>query len=327
MLKSSRIFYVEYPDVSGLALSASVMNRGVQIGTVRDIYFKETDANLMVVELDIESDLAIPKNAFANIASGGLLEGSIIDVKFNQYCKGNNCAVDGDYLQGVKIGMVEGMLGAPPQDYLDLIKDGAGGIFDTLELQIKDPNNNTTLAVTLRELQATTENLSAMTKKLDNILGQSSNDLVGIFDDLDAISGNLKDGNAKITEILDNTAQMTRKFKEVDLDGTMNQLNGTMKKVDGTLAGADKALTKVQGSLSTVDKAVVNLDGMITKIKDSDGSLNRLITDDQLVKDLEDTLKSVKDLSEDLKAHPYNYIPLKSRRKVEKNRAKEANGG
>jgi phospholipid/cholesterol/gamma-HCH transport system substrate-binding protein len=49
-----------------------------------------------------------------------------------------------------------------------------------------------------------------------------------------------------------------------------------------------------------------------------EGSLGKLIKEDELVTGIQDLSKHLDSLLSDLQARPYRYIPLKSRKKTEK---------
>ncbi len=325
LLTSSKIIKVEYASVSGLERSASVYSSGVRIGLVRDIYFDEVDPKKVMVELDLEGGFKLPKDAVAAIKSGGLMSGNIIDLEFARYCDGANCAVSGDVIAGRTVGMIEGMLGAKPESYIEDAKEAAASLMDTLNAQVKDENNDAVLAKTLRDLSATTENLRGITHKVNGLL--SGDEMKNMMASLESLTGNLENNNAKINQIMDNAAQLTANLNKVDLEGAVNQAKGTLGKVDGAVVSADEMIGDLKNTLSTVDTSLKEVNGILGKIKSGEGSIGKLLNDDKLVKDLEETLLSVDELATELKEKPYNIIPFKRRKKVLKNREKDKEEG
>ena len=53
---------------------------------------------------------------------------------------------------------------------------------------------------------------------------------------MEALTNNLEQSNGKITQILDNAATLTGNLSKMDLNKTLNKVDGTLSKVDGTLS-------------------------------------------------------------------------------------------
>lgn len=323
LFSSSKVYKVEYNDITGLTKSAPVFLRGYRVGLVSDLYLNPDNPKTVIAELDIDDDLMIPKDTKAALASGGLMSGQVVILEFESFCSGADCAQEGDMLTGRKVGMVESLLGVDPSTYVDQIKEDFPGMLDTINGRIADPSNDALLAKTMRDVQQTTENLKLLTSKLDVLIGQSSGQFGNILDDMESLTGNLQQSNGKISEILDNTAALTGKLSTIDVNSTLGKVDGTLSKVDGTLGQADDALSQIKSSLATADKALNDVNTLVTKINNGEGTIGYLLADDKLAKDVEATLKKVGELSQNLDEKPYEYIPFKSRRKVLKYRRKD----
>lgn len=59
-------------SVSGLNPEASVRYRGVNVGKVEGIYFSEMDAHNIVVQIVVSTDVSLPHNIYAQLASQGI---------------------------------------------------------------------------------------------------------------------------------------------------------------------------------------------------------------------------------------------------------------
>ncbi len=327
LFHSSKTYKVEYSDVTGLAKSAPVFFRGYRVGLVRDLYLNPDNPKTVVAELDVDNDLLVPKGSRAALASGGLMSGQVIILEFESFCSGGDCAQDGDFLTGRKVGMVESMLGVDPSTYVDQVREDFPGMLDTMNARIADPRNEAILAKTMRDVQQTTENLRMLTGKLDQLLGASTGKFNNILNDMESLTGNLEQSNGKITEILDNTAQLTGKLSNTDINGTVKKVDGTLSKVDGTLGEAESALIQIKSSLATADQALKDVNELVTKINNGEGTIGYLLADDQLAKDVESTLQKVGELSQNLDEKPYLYVPFKSRRKFFKYKKKDEKDG
>ena len=69
MFKPSSYFYVKFKNVNGLAKSSPVFADGVRVGIVRDIYYDYNQAENVVVEVELDTELRIPKGSSAELTS------------------------------------------------------------------------------------------------------------------------------------------------------------------------------------------------------------------------------------------------------------------
>lgn len=324
LFSSSKIYKVEYKDITGLTKSAPVFLRGYQVGIVSNLYLNPENPSTVIAEIDIDDDLMIPKDTKAALASGGLMSGQIVVLEFESFCEGANCAQEGDFLKGRKVGMVESLLGVDPSTYVDQIKDDFPGMLDSINGRMADPSNDAIMATTMRDLQQTMANLNMLTRKLDVLLGASAGKFDNILTDMEALTNNLEQSNGKITQILDNAATLTGNLSKMDLNKTLSKVDGTLTKVDGTLTSADGALQQVTGTLSTADKALQDVNKLVTQLNNGEGTIGYLLTDDKLAKDVEKTLSELNKLVKNIDEKPYEYFPFKSKKKVEKYRRQDA---
>ncbi len=327
LFSDTKIYKVVYNDVSGLTKSAPVLLSGYKVGMVNDIYLNPDNPKTVIAELDINGDVMVPKETKASLASGGLMEGMVVILESEGFCSGPDCLAEGSFLKGRKVGMVESMLGIDLDEYLDQAKGDLDGMMGDLNKRVADPNNDALAAVTLRNIQETTENLKQLTQKLDVLIGSSVGKFDAILNNMESLTGNLEKDNQKITGILDNAVTLTQNLKSLDLQKTVSGVDGTLGKVNGTLNGADDALLQLKTSLVSADEAIKDVNKLIVDLKEGEGTISTLLNDDKLVKDLESTLQTFNELGRDFDEKPYNFMPFKSRKRVLKNRKKDAEEG
>ena len=68
MFKPSSYFYVKFHNVNGLTKSSPVFADGFRVGIVRDLYYDYTQPGKVVAEIDVNTDLRIPKGSTAELA-------------------------------------------------------------------------------------------------------------------------------------------------------------------------------------------------------------------------------------------------------------------
>ncbi len=327
LFSDTKIYKVQYNDVSGLSKSADVLLSGYKVGMVSELYLNPENPKTIIAELDINGDVNLPKGTKAVLASGGLMEGMVVVLKSEGFCTGADCLQEGDSMEGRKLGIIESTLGINLDDYMGQAKTDMDSMMDDLNKRIADPNNDALAATTLRNIQETTENLKTLTNKLDVLMGSAVGKFDKILNNMESLTSNIEKDNQKITGILDNALTLTGNLKQLDLQKTVGGVDGTLDKVNGTLTGADAALSQLKTSLASADTALNDVNEILAKLKNGEGTIGYLLEDDKLVKDLESTLATFNKLGKDFDEKPYNFMPFKSRKRVMKNRKKDAEEG
>ena len=69
MLKASSYYYVEYTDINGLAISSPVFASGYKIGLVRDIQYNHANPGHVVVEVELDKEMNIPKGSTGELVT------------------------------------------------------------------------------------------------------------------------------------------------------------------------------------------------------------------------------------------------------------------
>lgn len=309
LLSSSRFFYVEYKDVSGLSESAPVRVNGMHIGIVSNLSFKPDDMNVIVAELEINNrQIRIPKSTVAKVVSDGVMGGRFIELEFKGNCGGPDCAQSGDYFQGSTLGFFESLTGLGKQDLetsFVQLKSVGNDLLDTLQ----SPNSEVGKA--LEQFNIVLDNLKKSTTRFDRLLAASSGDLQSSFSDLSAMSRSLKANTQNFEDIIHSTKSLMKEASSLDLDKTVSKTNYTIDQ-----AGA--AAQKLQSSLDSLDGAIVEIKSFVETLNNSNGTLGKLISEDTLYQNITKSLEQVAKLSKDIEEHPYRYIPFKSKRKVDK---------
>ena len=275
IFNSTTKVYAVFSKLGSLAKANEVKINGLTVGTVYDM--EETDKNVsgIKVTISLTRDVNIPSNSVAYITAplGGLGSSSIIIEKGDAttYLK------DGDVLQ---TRIDEGLFGGLSAE----VSPTLSKIRNSLDSLNRVFGNINTLfdAGAKRNLQHTIANLDMATSSLNKMLDPQTSALASTLNNVNAITGNLKNHNDSITAIVANTKQFTDKLSKLDLQQTMDTLQSAMTQLKAT----------------------------ITKISSKDGSLGALINDRQLYDKLNDAILSAEILIDDLRAHPKRYVNL-----------------
>lgn len=305
-LSASNIYYVDYNTVEGLQKGTPVRISGFQVGVVADIYLKPDDpARRVTVTLDLDKDIAVPKDTRATIVATSIMGAKAVDLFYEQPCSGDNCAPSGSFLRGETRGLLGSMLSEDQaQDYVNIVKSGLTDVIDTLNKEILNENSNSPIAITLRDMRYTMGNLRSSTSQLDAVLQRSSKDIEGTFKNLNSISSTLEANNDKIKNIIANFDNLSNDLAQADLQNTVESIKATL----GTL----------NQTLGTTNTAVQGVNNAIGKINSGQGTLGKLMQDDELYYQLKSMSNNVDSLVNDIQERPYRYIPFKNRSKVQR---------
>ncbi|MCP3933119.1 MAG: MCE family protein [Bacteroidetes bacterium] len=304
VLTSSKIVYAEYDNVDRLKMSSPVIVRGFQVGVVADIYLKPKDLQKIIVAIELDRGIDVPKSATAEIISTGFMGGKAIQLVYEGGCTGNDCVMSGDYLQGRTKNMLASMAGTPDemQAYVAVLQEGLKQVLDTLTSRVGEENS--AIGKSMADLQATLANLKSTTGNLDNLLARSSGNLNGTLSNLESISGNVKTSNDQIKSIIGNIDSFSKQLAETDIKSTMKETT--------------KVVENLKTALQSAEKAMAGITGFVDKVNQGEGTLGKLMKDDQLYNQLSDVSQKADSLLSDFQERPYRYMPLKSKRKVDK---------
>jgi phospholipid/cholesterol/gamma-HCH transport system substrate-binding protein len=228
-----------------------------------------------------------------------------IELRYDRYCSGDDCAKDGDFIQGESLGMLSSMV---PKDelniYLDEISSTLKSLVTTLNDQMLSEDAEGPLANSLRDLESTMGNLKSTTGQLNSLMYRSSDELSGSLDNINTLTNTLADNNEAIKNILQNTDKFTSQLGELDLKATVEELETTVAALKSTIQEAE----------TTFDGVNQVVDG----IEHGEGTLGKLFQDPELYHELSSLSDRADSLINDIQSRPYRYVPLKSRKRVKR---------
>lgn len=206
MFKPGTGYYVEFENVCGLTPSSPVYADGFQIGIVRNITYNYAHPGHVVVEIEVDNDMRIPKGSRAELVTEML--GT---VKMNLLLPRNEqrmCQL-GDTIYGsVNEGIMGVAAGLVPK--VETMLPKLDSILGSLNNLLADQ----TLSNTLHNTEQITANLQVTTRELNSLLQK----------DIPAITGNLNTVTA-------NFAVISHNLKGIDYAATIAKVNATLDDV------------------------------------------------------------------------------------------------
>ena len=272
LLNSYRMFYVQYDNVEGLSTSAPVTINGLVVGRIMSIQLIPATGKLQV-EIQVKTDFPISKTSSIDIYEPGLIGGKQIQIVPN--LQDAEMAVSGDFFKGRNVPGLTSLVG---------------------------------------------EKLTPLQEKIEKVAEDTDILLKNLNDILDAKSKqNLREGIAKLNNLMTEFEKTSKSVNEI-IDKNQSNITGSLANLKKTTANFSKlsdtlsnakigqALKNFEHSMKGVDKIVTNFDLMSTDLKKGKGTLGKLLTDDQLYKNLNTTSTELELLLQDLRLNPTRYI-------------------
>lgn len=206
IFKSSNHMYVRFQDISGLAKSSPIYADGYKVGTVSDLCYDYARPGNVIVEIDIDPQLRVPRGSTAEITSDMLgavrLSLLLADNRQDSYSAGDTIP---GHVNGGALSEAAAML---PK--LEQMLPKLDSIMASLNTLLADPS----IAATLHNVENLTASLNANSRQIEGLL---RNDVPRLAAKMDTIGSDL--------------AAITGNLKQIDYAATMEEVNATLANV------------------------------------------------------------------------------------------------
>lgn len=247
LFQSSNFYYIKFSNVKGLAQSSPVYADGYSVGVVRNISYNYQNSKDVLVEIQVDDQMRIPKGSSAELVTemlGGCNLNLLLTNNPREKC------LPGDTL----VGKESTDLMAQAASMLPKVSktlNTVDSLVNTLNRIVSDPNITKILANT----NQLTENLNKTTEGLNKVINK---DIPGLTNKFSAVG--------------DEVIKVTHKVNALDLERTLN-------KVDTTMNNLQLATSK----LNSTDNSI----GLLLNDTTLYGNINTTICSaDSLLKDL-----------------------------------------
>lgn len=285
---SDQTYYAVYDNVDGLTISNIIQLNGFQIGRVDQIKILHDKKDSLLVVMQIQRDVKLASGAIALLTDDGLLGGKKIVIQ-------NEGDINKplEYEAYLKVKSSEGLTDMMSKKVDPVLTNVNATIENLNDLLDKDAKNS--LQKSFAHLETTMKNFEASSLVLNKLMLANQTKITSVVQNVDVLSSNL---NQTVT----------------DLQPLLKSLN--------TFADTLNDL-ELQQTLTNLNKVVNNLNSVVAKIDSGDGSLAKLINQDELHKNLNQTVNDLDELFLDMKARPKRYIHFSVFGKKDKDESKK----
>lgn len=274
LFTTDNIFYAKYDNVEGLTQSSPVSINGLKVGQVDKIIPQTSkDGKIhFIVKITVDDNFQFSKSSNLEIFEPSLMGGK--EMRVNLFY-GGPTAKDGDTLKGAfKLGMMNSLSSqvGPVKDQLQTVLHRVDSLMVNAN-QVMNEQNREEIRILLHNLNKTVGALETTAGSVNRLVGNN---------------------DPKLQKVLDE-ASLTMKSGKVTLD----KYGNLAESID---------TQKLNATIANLDNTVGQLNKVVSGIDRGEGSLGKIMKDDQLYNNLNAASTNLNALIEDLKANPKKYV-------------------
>jgi phospholipid/cholesterol/gamma-HCH transport system substrate-binding protein len=300
MLKAANVYYVRYENIDQLAATSPVLIRGLPVGTVADVRLDD-DMRSIIVKLDIDKGIRIPKDAVALVVNTSIMGGKAVELRVNGSCTGDQCAEPGSFIEGRVKGMFDSLLDKGEDGALEQVKEQIGDILKNLGDSLTSPDASNEIAKTYTNLSGLIKNLNGITSTLNSSMGRYDRHIAASLANVESITGAFARNQDKIAMAIQNLESLTRQLDQAKLGETTQNVNKLVTDAQGTVKELNEAVADAQTSFS-------KLSALMTDMQNGKGSLGKLLKDEKLYNHALATTRNLELLLQDFRLNPKRYV-------------------
>lgn len=257
IFKSSNTYYVKFDNIAGLAISNAVYANGYPVGTVRTIEYDYAGNSCVVVGIDLEENVRIPRGTRAELETS-LMGGVTMNLILGKNVA-DNIAKNDTILGGMYQGAMAQAANMLPQVQQMLPK--MDSIMGNIARLTADP----ALLKVVSNAAVLSSHLASLSANLDKMSGS----------DLPALA-------TKLHQIADNLSAVSADAAKMDLEGTSKRLNGSLTQVEQLTTQLNGTAAQLTTKLNSRDNSLgllLNDRGLYDNLNHTAASADSLLMD------------------------------------------------
>jgi len=267
ILKGSDVFsrtykyYVVYDNIDGLTASNPVLLNGLNVGRVQEIKLLQNQQNRLLVSLDIQKGIILPKGTVALLADGGLLGGKVIHLAIGTSSVNLQ---DNDTLLGKKESGISAVL---QEKALPLVTHA-----DSLILNLAAVADG--FKETGKILNQMLKNYDQTGNEVQGLVMENRKNLLVMTSNLNKLSESLVATEKELKPILAKTGAFADSLDALRLGATVQSANQTIAELRHLLAdvqsgkGTAGKLIKDETLYNNMNSTIVSLNKLLTNFRE-----------------------------------------------------------
>lgn len=280
LFKTGNFIYAKVKQTKGLMISNPVYVNGLQIGSVYELEEANKNLDTIIISIKLAKDVNIPVNSIASIKDNPLGSPSMAITMGDSkaYLKNHDTIPTLDN---------PGMLGSmtakltPVVDQVKITLQTLDSVLRNVN-NIFDPMTKNNMQEVATNINRITGSLVVSANALQAMMNQQNGALAKSMNNMSTFTSNLAGNNEKINATMANLEKSTKNLSNADINGTIGQLRGTIERLN--LA--------------------------VEKVDSREGSIGRLLNDNQLYDNLANTTRSLNILMDDIRVNPKRYVSI-----------------
>ena len=277
ILKKNTKYYVIYEKIDGLLESSSVNINGYVVGQVSDISFLSDYSGRLLATISLQGDFKIAKGSTATIVSSDIMGTKSIKLEivhtaeyYNEYdtIPGN---IESDLKEQVSMQVMPLKKKAE-----ELIASFDSAL--TVVTYVFNEQTRRNLSESFVNINRTIANIESLSDELNKTISKGK--INSIIDNIDSISGALKQNSGNITNVIQNLSSLSDSLSKLNISPVFDELKSS-------LAG---------------------INTIIKKLNTPENSAGLLINDPALYQNLNSLAGSMDLLLKDVRSNPKRYV-------------------
>ncbi len=271
-------YYGVYASINGLTEASPIYYRGFKVGTVRNVDFHPNDPNKFLVTFTLDVDIQLPKDSRAEIYSLDLMGSKAVEIiKGEQLIYMTHGDTIGTSVMGDFKDQVANEV-LPLKDKAEKLIVRLDSVFSNLGT-IVNKKNKTSIENSLHHFNLTVMNLEQISSNLATKMADDG-EIAVLIKRMDAVLLMLARQGPHIDSTFNNLASFSKDLKNSDLNGTI-------------------------GALKT---ALAESTTLLEDINKGNGSLGKLMKDEELYLSLNEASINLNNLLIDVQNNPKRYV-------------------
>ena len=272
IFKNNITFYALYQNIDGLQIGAPVTVSGFKVGSVTDIDMLTESNNNLLVTINIEKELVVPKESILKIVNQDLMGTKGVNLIFSS---SSDNASSGDTLSSSLESSLQEEVNAQILPFKRKAEELIVSIDSVMMIvtAVLNKDARKDLSKSIESLGETFSLMSSSMKKVDGIIDSNEEKISNIIFNMESILSNIEESNSNVNSILSNMSLISDSLSNSNLTSLVNNFNTLM-----------------------------------TQINSKESSAGLLLNDDKLYTNLEKTTKELSELIKDIKDNPKRYI-------------------